>query len=416
MDTFRFLHAADLHLDSPLLGLTAKSPDFADAVERASRRAFDNLLELAIAQDCRFVVLAGDIFDGDLRDVRAGLSFIAGMERLRRRGIDVFLILGNHDAENRFAPRLDYAGVRRFGHHAPATVVIEDVGVAVHGQSFDRRDVGENLARNYPPPASGRFNIGVLHTACEGLEGSHDRYAPCSLEQLVNHGYHYWALGHVHARAVLNEHPHVVYPGNLQGRSVRETGPKGATVVEVAAHEIVACRHHDLDEVRWAAEVADVTGALRREDVLDALRDRGGAAAGAAGGRPVALRLRLEGATPLHADLLLDAAGLREDVEAALAASAPDVWLERLEVATRAPDEAETMDATVSGLLAAEVRRMAGSEEAQALLEACLAEIRVKMPAAARTDALFGRLRDEGPGRAAAIALSLVAGTGDADH
>lgn len=410
MDTFRFLHAADLHLDSPLLGLSAKSPTFAETVEQASRRAFGNLLDLAIEQKCRFVILAGDVFDGDLRDFRTGRAFLGGMARLRDHGIAVFLIAGNHDAENRFAPKLAFAdNVHRFAHDGPESIPIEDVGVMIHGQSFGRRDVSENLAISYPAPAPGLFNIGVLHTACEGLEQHHDRYAPCSLEQLINHGYHYWALGHVHARAVLNERPHVVYPGNLQGRNPRETGPKGATLVEVVDGEIVACTPHHLDEVRWASETLDVTDAVTRQDVLSALQAGATAAALAAQGRSVALRLRLEGTTLLHHDLLLHAPAIREDVEAMLATSSTEIWLERLQVATRRPETTGSLDPTIAGLLEAEVRRLETETETTTLLEACLAEVRVKMPAGARVEALFDRIRGEAPARSTALALSLVA-------
>ena len=265
MAEFRFLHAADLHLDSPLLGLRGKSGDFASRVEQASRTAFERLVTMAIERRCRFVVLAGDVFDGDLRDYASGLFFLSGMARLQRAGIRVILIAGNHDAENRFFAKLAFAdNVTFFDHRAAEHFAIEDVGVVVHGRSFGRREVTDNIALGYGMPHRNLFNIGVLHTACVGNEGHHAAYAPCTLEQLVNHGYDYWALGHVHARAVLNLHPHVVYPGNLQGRSPRETGAKGATIVEVADGTVVACTHHDLDDVRWAATEVDVSGGRGR--------------------------------------------------------------------------------------------------------------------------------------------------------
>ncbi|MCA3752033.1 MAG: DNA repair exonuclease [Phenylobacterium sp.] len=414
MSSFKFLHAADLHLDSPLLGLSAKSPDFAMRVQAASRQAFENLLDLAIAEKVAFIVLAGDVFDGDLRNFQTGLIFTAAMRRLEDAEIQVFMISGNHDAENRYAGRLKYsANVHLFGHKVAESVEIEALGVVLHGQSFAQRDVIENLARSYPSPRPNRFNVGVLHTACAGSEGPHAVYAPCTVEQLVNHGYDYWALGHVHARAVLNEHPHVVYPGNLQGRHAREIGPKGATLVTVNGGEIVACEHRDLDTVRWVTATVDLTGAGDLQALLQRTRAALDSVCEGAGDRPIALRLCLEGETALQGELMRSSGSIREDIEVLLVSLRAEIWLEKLEVATRAPRAAAAADPTVSGALSAEISDLARGIDAG--LEECLQEIRSKMPANARVDELFAQLRTQAPDRALALALSLVDG-GEADH
>lgn len=412
MVRFKFLHAADLHLDSPLIGLAGKSAEFADRVQKASRRAFDNLITLAIEEKCRFVVLAGDVFDGDLRNFQTVLFFLSGLRRLREARVRVFLIAGNHDAENRFADKLNFSeNVYRFSHRKPESVELEDIDVAVHGQSFGQRDVSENIALNYPAPYPNRFNIGVLHTACAGSEGHHKLHAPCSLEQLVNHGYQYWALGHVHTRAVLSESPHVVYPGNLQGRDPRETGPKGATLVEVADGEIIACGHRDLDEVRWALETVDISGVADRREVMVQVQRRLTQVCSAAGDRPVALRLQLCGESPLHGELLLNHGNVRDDVDELLTTLPIDVWLEKLELGTCELSKAADVDPTVAGQLEAEVRRFGGEPEMANLLEDCLAEVKVRMPAGARANELFGQLRAEAPARAVELALALVGQT-----
>lgn len=414
MSSFKFLHAADLHLDSPLLGLSVKSADFAARVEQASRQAFENLLDLAIAENVAFVVLAGDVFDGDLRNFQTGLFFTAGMRRLEEAGIRVFLIAGNHDAENRYASRLRYsANVHLFAHKAAESVEIGELGVVVHGQSFGQRDVVENLARLYPHPVANRFNVGLLHTACAGSEGTHAVYAPCTVEQLVNHGYDYWALGHVHARAVLSEHPHVVYPGNLQGRNPRETGSKGATLVEVEDGRIIACNHHDLDVVRWARVAADISGADDLNGVLVQIRDVLDQVCSEAAGRPVALRLRLEGETLLDSEVRRGPAHVLEDIAAMLASLSGEIWLEKLEIGTRPPQRAEALDPTVSGELASQIAAMGG--ELDALLDACLIDIRAKLPAHARADEFIAQMKDQAPDRALALALSLVSGA-EGDH
>jgi len=411
---FKFIHAADLHLDSPLLGLAGKSADFAARIEAASREAFDNLINLAITEACRFVLLAGDIFDGDLRNFQTGLYFVEGMRCLNEAGVDVFMVLGNHDSQNRFADKLL---LTQNVHVFPKTVAtsrsLDDIGVTIHGRSYPRWDLSEDIARNYPPATAGTLNIGVLHTACAGSEGEHARYAPCTPEQLANHGYDYWALGHVHERAILSEHPHIVYPGNLQGRHARETGPKGAMLITVEDGRIATVEHRALDVVRWHAASFDASAHDDHTEMLTALRDDLAQVAAGADGRPVALRLTIHGATPLHSHLTLNQAALREDIETLLATVSGDHWLEKLVLATTPPPVADTFDPSIGGRLSVEIERLADGGVGESF-EARLAEIRSKLPAGAHADAFIERMRSDIPARAAALARALVSEVGHA--
>jgi exonuclease SbcD len=404
----RFVHAADLHLDSPLLGLTRKSADYAARVDDASRQAFDNLIALAIDEACGLLVIAGDVFDGQWRDYRTGQFFVDRMRKLRQAGIRVVMIAGNHDAENRFASRLELSdNVTVLSSKRPETVRLEDLGIAVHGRSFPQRDVTDNIALDYPAPIAGLFNIGLLHTACTGREG-HANYAPCTVEQLINHGYQYWALGHVHAREVLSGAPHIVFPGNLQGRGVHETGAKGATLVAVESGEVLEIEHRSLDVVRWAIETVDVSTVDDRQDLLPIIRARVDAAYGESDGRALAIRLRLLGATRLHADLLTEAAELREDIETLLASVAADIWLERLEVRTTPPVVTSAVDPTIAGNLRETIDELAADSWLAQRLAARLAEIRTKLPAGAGAEKIITQLEAEGVERARALALALL--------
>lgn len=415
MPDFKFIHAADLHLDSPLVGLAGKSADFAARVEAASRKAFDNLIDLAIGKGCRFLLLAGDIFDGDLRNFQTGLYFVEGMRRLGEAGIDVFMVLGNHDSQNRFADKLSMTqNVHVFPKTAATSRSLDDVRVTIHGRSYPRWDLSDNIAREYPLPTVGALNIGVLHTACAGSEGEHARYAPCTPEQLANHGYDYWALGHVHERAILSEHPHIVYPGNLQGRNARETGPKGAMLVTVEDGRITTVEHRALDVVRWHSASFDASPHDDQNTMFTALRDDLGQIGLASEGRPVALRLTLRGTTSLHAHLTLSRAALREDIETLLATLPGDYWLEKLVLVTTPPLGAATVDPSVGGRLAVEIDRLAAGQAGEEALEARLAEIRAKLPAGAHADAFIGQMRSDIPVRAAALARSLVSEVGHA--
>ncbi len=408
MVNFRFIHAADLHLDSPLVGLAKKSEDCAARLDDASRRAFDNLVALAIEEDCQLIVIAGDIFDGQWRDYRTGLFFVDRMRRLRESGIRVIVIAGNHDAENRFAGRLEYSdNVRLLSARRPESVPIDDLAVVVHGQSFPQRAVVDNLASDYPSPVTGRFNIGLLHTACGGSEG-HPNYAPCAVAQLVNHGYQYWALGHVHTRQELSTAPYVVYPGNLQGRSVKETGPKGATLVEVRDGDVTRIEHRALDVVRWTIEDVTVAGMETREALLPAVQEHIERAFAGCDGRALAMRLRLVGSTLLHAELAATAASVREEIETLAVGIASDIWIEKVVVRTSPAAASADVDPTVAGRLRQAVECLAADPWLIERLEARLAEIKIKLPAGARSDELFDVLRAEGPERARTLALAMI--------
>lgn len=405
---FRFIHAADLHLDSPLIGLSQKSPEFAARVNDASRAALDNLVNLAIEEECRLLVIAGDVFDREWKDYRTGQFFTSRMRRLGEHGVTVVMIFGNHDAENQFAARLEFSGnVKLLSAKRPETALIDDIA-AVHGQSFAERAARENIALAYPAAVAGRFNIGLLHTSATGGRGGHVNYAPCSVEQLANHGYQYWALGHIHAREELCAAPPIVFAGNLQGRSVRETGPKGASLVTVEDGAVVAIEHRALDAVRFCVETIDAANIEDRTALHAAIREAAGAALAAADGRALALRLILSGSSPLHADLAANAREWREEIETLLSSAADDVWLEKLELKTSPPPAPLAVDPTVSGALARTIEELAGSGFAEARLAALLDQIRTRLPAGAHAQELFARLEAEGPARARALAQALI--------
>lgn len=414
MSAFKFLHAADLHLDSPLLGLRDRDGDIGERIARASKAALNNLISLAIEEQCKFVVLAGDIFDGDIRNFQSALHFAKQMRRLKEANIAVFIALGNHDAENKFMARLDLGdNVHLFASRKPETIRFDDVAVALHGQSFPKRDVTDNIARDYPAPLPGYFNIGVLHTACTGRAEHHAPYAPCSLEQLVNHGYGYWALGHVHKHQVLSSDPWVVYPGNLQGRSAKETGPKGAMLVEVNDGVVRSAEHRTLDAVRWEILDVDVTGAADLQGVSAALRMVLDAAT-LPNDRLIALRLRLVGTPAIHNELVARSDALTEDLEATLATHAGDVWLEKLVIETDLPATTPALDPSIAGKLAVAIAELRAQPGFAQMLEQRLEQIRAKMPPSVRPEELIEELRAGAGARAAAIALSLISETPEA--
>ncbi len=364
--TVRFLHAADLHLDSPLGGLDAESGAPVERIQAATRLALGRLVDLACERQVALLVIAGDIFDGDHPDARSVLYFTQQMARFTRSGGRVIFIRGNHDADQRLVQALRLPeGVRLLDHRRPETVELPDLGLAVHGQSFASRAVADNLARSYPRARPGLVNIGLLHTALDGSSGGHERYAPCSRADLEAAGYDYWALGHVHARAVVSEAPWIVYAGNLQGRHVNETGAKGATLVTVAAGRIAAVEACPLDVFRFARLRIDISGAPTLEAVWRWVGEGLRQAEAEAEGRGLAVRVTLCGTSPWWRELA--GADLRPPVlnEAAMLATSP--WIEKVECEVVAEAEPLADRGDALGALARRIAALAADAPADLL-------------------------------------------------
>lgn len=371
--TLRFIHAADLHLDSPLAGLSSHSTgeDAAEGaafIRSASRRALEALVDRAIAEKVAFVLLAGDLWDGDAVDVGTGLFFQREMRRLREAGIAAFAILGNHDAESQITTTRGLLDdVRLLSRERAETVRPEGIPVAIHGRSFPAPAVEENLALSYPDAVPGVANVAMLHTGLDGRPG-HSPYAPCTVADLKAKGYDYWALGHIHARDVVAESAApgdggtIAWSGVLQGRHVRETGPKGAFLVEIGDGP-PRVAPIDLDVVRWLRIAVDLSGAEDPGEAETMLRAPIANAAAAAGGaRLVAARVVAHGTTPLAGTLDFTREWLREKVAyAAASAGLEPLFLEKVELRTEAPappaPAGETTASDVVGDLLAEAAR-----------------------------------------------------------
>ena len=363
MTRLRFIHAADLHLDSPFRGIRSEAPDYvADTLRRATFDAYENIVALCLRERVDALLVAGDIYDGADRSLRAQLKFVDGLARLDAAGIRSFICHGNHDPLDGWEARLSLPpGCVRFGPEVTCEPVFADEPgrVVVYGVSYPTREVRENLTplfhASLSDPASpelveGRtadFSIGLLH-ANVGGNSNHDSYAPCSVTDLAETAIDYWALGHVHTRQVLRqERPTVVYPGNPQGRHPLETGERGVYLVEVDDYGAVSLDFRPVDVVRWETLEVDIAPLEAEQELIDAVNDAAASCAEYAGGRSVVFRLTLAGRGPLHR--WLRSAGtveeLQERINEQYAPSTSSgqgwLWCERIQADTASPVDRE---------------------------------------------------------------------------
>lgn len=334
-----FVHASDLHLDSPFVGVTVRAPEVAEALRRATFDAFDNVVRLCIDRRADFLLVAGDVYDGADRSLRAQLRFRDGLARLAARGIAVFVVHGNHDPLDGWSSAIEWpAGVHVFRDQVE-TVPVSRKGIpiaVVSGISYAQRQEHRNLARLFDArdarSGDAPFHVGLLHTNV-GRNPEHDPYAPCDIADLLGRGVDYWALGHIHARQILCDEPHVVYPGNIQGRNIRETGARGCMVVEVDGDRL-NLEFVPIDVVRWHALDCDIS-AIATVDALEAaLGERIEGAFALSENRPSICRLRLGGRGPLYTELrrLGHAEQLLERLRERYDARQPFSWIEQIDL------------------------------------------------------------------------------------
>lgn len=352
---------------------------------------------MALDEQASIVLIAGDLYDGAWKDYSTGLYFVAQVRRLREAGIPVVLLRGNHDAESQITRYLKLPeNVHELSTQSPETIRFDDLGLAVHGQGFAVRDVREDLAKSYPRAIDGVVNIGMLHTALGGREG-HEPYAPTTLSVLADKGYDYWALGHVHRREVVSRSPMVVYPGNVQGRHVRETGPKGAMLVSIETGRIGAIEPRDVDVVRWADCAVKVADDAAVSDVLDRVHESLDELVRTAEGRLVAARLTITGATRAHAELVRDADKVIGDVRAiAIDVGGDALWVGDIRTRTRPPLDAASLSGSTDpvAMLLRVANEAASDERIARELAASVADLAAKLPDELRRDPAFSFIDD----------------------
>ncbi len=380
---FKFIHSADIHLDSSRHNLDLYEGAPVEEFRQTTRRAFENLIHLAISEKVAFVLIAGDLYDGDWKDHNTGLYLVSQMSKLRVAGIPVFIVAGNHDAASRITKKLRLPdNVTLFPPKKPSTFRLEKLNVAIHGQSFPSPSVKKDLSRDYPEALKGYFNIGLLHTCATGREG-HEPYAPCSLDGLCSKGYDYWALGHIHRHEVLLKDPFVLFSGNTQGRHVRETGPKGCVLVSVNHSGRPEIELKPIDVVRWEILVVDANEFESGYNIVDSFSRKLEQLLDENQGMPLAVRIIIEGETPAHDDILSDVERwINEFRAAALEIGSGKVWVEKAKFNITKPTsdiDPEKVSGAIGELLNL-FDELSNDTDARRTLASELAEIEKKLP------------------------------------
>ncbi|RWI16733.1 DNA repair exonuclease [Mesorhizobium sp.] len=360
---FRFIHTADIHLDSPLRSLALRNPGLAELVGDASRQTFIAVVDLCLAEQVDALVIAGDLYDGDQTSMKTARFLAAQMMRLHQAGIRVYVIRGNHDAMSRITKQLVLPDtVTIFGGRCQSVVQHgSGVDVTFHGLSFASPKAPDSLLPKYAGPQEGVANIGIMHTSLAGSPG-HDVYAPCSVADLHGHGFDYWALGHIHVRQVHSGASTLVMPGIPQGRDINEAGEKSVTLVTIRDDRSVEIEERLTSVAQFERVSVDLTGAAEWGEAVIRIRAGLEQAREEARSRYLVARLGLVGTSPLSWSLMRDRDLAVAEAEQA-AEQVGDTWVEKLELDLSAPAVADTDNVADPTLeLAQSMRANAGSE------------------------------------------------------
>ena len=388
---FRFVHTADIHLDSPLRSLALRELELAELIGGATRKAFVAIIDLCLLEQVDALMISGDLYDGEQTSMKTARFLADQLRRLHEAEIRTFIIRGNHDAESRITRELTLPELVKVFSGRAETVLLSRgaLDVAVHGVSFAQRHAPESLLPKFRPPHDGAVNIGMLHTSLGGVP-PHDRYAPCAPAELHGHGFDYWALGHIHQRSEERGRATIVMPGNPQGRDINEAGPKSATLATIGDDRAIALEERVTSVAEFQRVGVDIAGADDWRAALKRIEAVLGAVRVSAKSEHLVARLRLAGATPLAWRLRFDADRLAEEASAA-AAAIGKTWIDRVELACAEPSAAAALPASdpVAELRALMEREVAQSKAFQDAVREMAEELRGHLPPGSRED-LFG--------------------------
>lgn len=332
----RFIHAADIHLDSPMLGIDSDNARIDPNIYRMSTRiALSNLIDFAIREKVDFISLGGDNYDGNWDSYQTGLYFLEQISRLG--DIPVVSITGNHDAANKMTLNLTFP--KNFKQLSVDNPEVYEIikGVRIVGQGFKDQQEKSNIVASYPRLDGSGIKIGLLHTSLDGKPG-HANYAPCTIDDLRAKQYHFWGLGHIHKHSWETGEGDlpILFPGNIQGRHIRETGEKGAWLITLDDNGVLINKHFEaLDVTRWENIVLDISDLNNCDDLWQRCGVEMTRQKQKAGNRSLAIRVQITGASQIHYDLLNrrkgEEDGILSEIQRVASSAAPQkIWVEKV--------------------------------------------------------------------------------------
>jgi len=303
MSSIKFIHTADLHLDTPFKGLSNSNKELAKRIKNATFKAFERIVDTCISEKVDFLLIAGDVFDRETKSLGAQLEFGKQLKKLSQNGIWTYIICGNHDPSSSWMPSLDLPEkVYRFGYDEVKKVIHYKNGepaADIYGISYKDKALTENISARYiMDEVPARFSIAMLHGNLTG-NTSHDNYAPFTLADLAAKNFDYWALGHIHLRQIINQkNPVVAYPGNPQGRDFGEKGEKGCFLVEMTEYGNPAINFIQTQLVRFEDVEVDLTRVSTNSELDEKIRDAIESVINS--DDSAVIRLVFNGRTPMH--------------------------------------------------------------------------------------------------------------------
>ena len=375
---FRFVHTADVHLDSPLESLALRDPDMATIVQGATRQAFVNIIDLCLEEQVDALLIAGDLYDGHKQSMETALFFVEQVKRLTTAGILVFMIKGNHDVKSAVTKQLNMMLPEGMTLFSGKTKVIEipEKNVAIHGVSFPKGAVPDSLLPDYKQPVAGKINVGLMHTSLGGSK-NHDVYAPCSVQDLAAHGFDYWALGHIHKRSVETlDNCTIVMAGIPQGRHINEGGNRSVSLVQITDNGQCDVEERSVHVAQFERLRVDVTGL---DDWPELVRHLVQACQLESSADYLIVRLQVVGKTPLAFQLQRDQDLLMADLKQQLG----KIYIEKIELQVQPLSDADDASNPITEL-ATLMSDSLGNPALQAIAETELTALLNFLPADAR--------------------------------
>ena len=341
MREIRFIHCADLHIDSPFKGLSEIHPDLRNMLYQSTFESFNNIVELAIEKAVDCVLISGDIYDCTDKSLQAQIRFRNGLQRLSDAGIHSFVVYGNHDPLDSWSATLKWPdNVTIFGGDKVERCALTKGGepiAQIYGISFQKKDIRDNLALQFERQDDDVPAIALLHTNV-GENTGHEPYAPATVKELSSSAMDYWALGHVHKHEILKSaNPAIVYPGNSQARNPRETGAKGCCLVTLYPNRACDVEFVATDVVRYRSDSLDISDCSDADDVMNSIKRRCQEISDEMEDRHAIIRLSLTGRSDLHPELQRgdNVRDVLAEVRNFYEGKEPWIWLEKLTLNTQ---------------------------------------------------------------------------------